>query len=105
MLQRSKEVINVKGINPSGDKRTRLAMIAYKITEGDILFEDKGCEELIKQLVNFDTVAHDDLVDALTMAIIAYEDEEPDETGKGMSWGSYGFADGGGLNLGPRRHR
>lgn len=102
LLQQSGEVIDLKGINPLGDKRSRLAMIAYKIADGGILFQDRGCEDLIKQLVNFDTVAHDDLVDALTMAIIAYEDDEPQHS-SGVSWGSYHIGANGGMSFGPTR--
>lgn len=99
LLQQSGEIIDVKGINPVGDKRSRLSMIAYKIANGEILFQDHGCEELIKQLVNFDTVAHDDLVDALTMAIIAYEDDEPSKIGKGFRQGKYRLTPGGGISF------
>ena len=37
---------------------------------GKIVFNIKGCEDLITQLVGFGVEKHDDLVDALTCAII-----------------------------------
>lgn len=104
LLERSGEIISVKGIHPTKDKRERLAMIVYAIDQGKILFKDTGCEELIRQLTNFNTVAHDDLVDALTMAILAYEDDEPD-TKRTATWGSYRINPGGGLSFGPSRRR
>jgi predicted phage terminase large subunit-like protein len=101
LLEQSGMVIDVKGVNPNNDKRSRLAMIAYKIISGDILFENRGCEELIKQLINFDTVAHDDLVDALTLAIIAHEEDEPKRKGSGFSWGGERRPKGPGGSSGP----
>lgn len=105
LLEQSGEIISVKGVRPSGDKRERVAMIAYKITTGDILFENSGCKDLITQLVNLGVAAHDDMVDALTLAVIAYEDDEP-KAGSGMSWGSYQIGPNGGITFGsPRRIR
>jgi hypothetical protein len=40
------------------------------------LFPEHGCEELIAQLIGFGVEKHDDLVDALTMAILEYSKEE-----------------------------
>lgn len=63
---------DVTGVTPKADKRTRLNMIADKIQRGVILFPEHGCEELITQLTGFGIEKHDDLVDALTTAVIEY---------------------------------
>jgi predicted phage terminase large subunit-like protein len=72
--------LDVVGVNPRADKRSRLNMIASKIEHGTILFPKHGCEELIEQLIGFGVEKHDDLVDALTMAILEYTRESHDQT-------------------------
>ena len=64
--------LDVVGVSPRSDKRSRLNMIADKIQRGIILFPSKGAEELITQLVGFGIEKHDDLVDALTTAILEF---------------------------------
>lgn len=66
------EGFDVTGVSPRSDKRSRLNMIADKIQRGVILFPRKGAEELIAQLVGFGIEKHDDLVDALTTAILEF---------------------------------
>lgn len=66
----SKDVIDATGVHPNQDKRTRLNMIADKIHRGVILFPKHGSKELLSQLVGFGIEKHDDLVDALTVAVI-----------------------------------
>lgn len=61
--------IDAVGIHSHGDKRTRLSTIAAKIGSGNILFPKTGCKQLIDQLVGFGVEKHDDLVDALTLAV------------------------------------
>lgn len=73
------EGLNVKGVSPRADKRTRLSMISYKIQTGVILFPDKGAEELIAQLLSFGVEKHEDLVDALTAAVIEYTGDQHTE--------------------------
>jgi predicted phage terminase large subunit-like protein len=68
--------LDVTGVTPKADKRSRLNMIASKIEHGVILFPERGCEELIEQLIGFGVERYDDLVDALTMAILEYMREE-----------------------------
>ena len=63
-------VIDIEPYKPNQDKRARLNMIANYIKTGKIVFNIKGCEDLITQLVGFGVEKHDDLVDALTCAII-----------------------------------
>ncbi|MFA5871412.1 MAG: phage terminase large subunit [Parcubacteria group bacterium] len=57
-----------EGFRVSGDKRSRLAMVANLIKNGNILFPLHGAEALISQIVNFGSERHDDLVDAFTLA-------------------------------------
>ena len=79
-------------------------MIANYIKTGKIVFNIKGCEDLITQLVGFGVEKHDDLVDALTCAIIMADqvDHAPAEPsivfGHAPSWfrGGSGGGFGGG---------
>jgi len=64
------EGLDAVGIKPKDDKRARLNMIASKIERGIIIFPKTGAELLIAQLVGFDVEKHDDLMDALTVAVI-----------------------------------
>jgi predicted phage terminase large subunit-like protein len=64
-------------IKPTKDKRSRLALISHIIKEGRVLFPQKGCEELINQLVNFGVEKHDDLADACAYAILSVVDDPP----------------------------
>ena len=52
------------------DKRMRLALTASMIKSGQILFPEKGTEELINQLVGFGSEKYDDLADAFSMLVI-----------------------------------
>lgn len=72
--------LDVVGVSPRSDKRSRLNMIADKIQRGIILFPSKGAEELITQLVGFSIEKHDDLVDALTTAILEFSIDDKDES-------------------------
>lgn len=53
------------------DRRTRVVGISPWIKSGRVLFPREGCEELIEQLVGFGVETHDDLVDALVIAVNA----------------------------------
>lgn len=64
--------LDVQGVTPHSDKRSRLNMIADKIQRGVILFPRMGAEELITQLIGFGVEKHDDLVDALTTAVLEF---------------------------------
>jgi predicted phage terminase large subunit-like protein len=60
-----------EGVKVAGsDKRSRLAIIAHWIHNGNVLFPKKGCEELITQLVDFGYETHDDLSDAFAILMI-----------------------------------
>lgn len=73
--------INVTGIKPTVDKRTRLSLTSTAIKSGMIKFPKEGCEKLIQQLVGFGVEKHDDLADAFSMLINAiterYAEEQP----------------------------
>lgn len=43
-----------------------------------VLFPETGCERLIEQLVGFGVEKHDDLVDAFTMALLAFKSSSSD---------------------------
>lgn len=64
--------LDVQGVTPQSDKRARLNMIADKIQRGTILFPRTQADELITQLVGFGIEKHDDLVDALTTAVLEF---------------------------------
>ncbi|MBU6214491.1 hypothetical protein KGM48_01455 [Patescibacteria group bacterium] len=51
-------------------KAGRLEAVAPWIELGKVLFPEKGCEQLIQQVLGFGIERHDDLVDALTMACL-----------------------------------
>lgn len=70
--QLSVDGLDVQGVTPHSDKRSRLNMIADKIQRGIILFPNKGAENLITQLIGFGVEKHDDLVDALTTAVLEF---------------------------------
>lgn len=57
----------VEGVKVSSDKRSRLMTISSLIQNGKIVFPEHGCEELLRQLVNFGSERHDDLADAFTL--------------------------------------
>jgi len=56
----------VKGQN----KEDRLNAVSAWIQLGMVIFPEKGCEELIEQVLGLGKERHDDLVDAMTMLII-----------------------------------
>jgi len=58
------------------DKRARLALTTSLLQNGQILFPEKGAEELIQQLVGFGVEKHDDLVDAFTLLVLKIIDED-----------------------------
>ena len=62
--------VPVYPMRPVSDKRARLEAVAPYIKSGYVMFPDKGCEDLIQQLINFGVEEHDDLVDALVYVIM-----------------------------------
>lgn len=86
--------LTVEGVKPRADKRSRLNMIADKIERGVLVFPETGCELLISQLTGFGVEKHDDLVDALTMAVIEIvNNAQTDGTvsiGTNPIWSMYG---------------
>lgn len=51
------------------DKRTRLNLISNMVRNGQVVFPQAGCEDLINQLLGFGVEKHDDLVDAFVYLI------------------------------------
>ena len=99
-----KHTIDVTGVKPNQDKRTRLNMIADKIQRGTILFPKHGCNELITQLVGFGIEKHDDLVDALTLGVI--EAVREDVNTPGVIFGTHNLWERTAIQLtGTRRRR
>jgi predicted phage terminase large subunit-like protein len=62
--------IDAEGCSPGGlDKRSRLALLAPAMANGEILFSSKTERILIDQMIDFGVEKHDDCMDAfLTMA-------------------------------------
>lgn len=58
------------------DKRARLIIISHLFANGRILFPKHGVEDLITQILGFGVEKHDDLVDALTIAVIKIIEED-----------------------------
>lgn len=52
------------------DKRARLRAAATFIQNGTVLFPEKGCEDLLAQLIGFGVEDHDDLVDAFVYMVL-----------------------------------
>ena len=69
---------DVEGV-PTGrsDKTTRLRLATPFIKDGRVLFPEKGCEELIEQLIGFGKESHDDLVDAFTILVLKVIENSP----------------------------
>jgi len=71
------EGINAEEITPGGeDKHARLNTASPWIKNAIILFSREGAEELINQILYFETEKHDDLVDALTLLVLALLDKD-----------------------------
>lgn len=64
-----KNGISVEGVRPGSDKTARLKAVSIYIKSGMVLFADKGCENLLIQLIGFGVEPHDDMVDALVYLI------------------------------------
>jgi len=73
---------DAEGVTVAGrDKRARLALVSYMVQNGQVLFPEFGCEDLIKQLVSFGSEKHDDLADAfgvLMLKILDKKDKSPE---------------------------
>lgn len=52
------------------DKRSRLKVVSHLVQSGAVFFPSKGCEDLISQIVNFDTEKYHDLADAFSMGLM-----------------------------------
>jgi predicted phage terminase large subunit-like protein len=70
-----RNMIPVTAVTPGVDKRARLRTAATFIQNGTVEFADRGCEDLISQLLGFGVEQHDDIVDALVYLILSLADE------------------------------
>lgn len=62
--------IRVKEIKPRGDKESRLYGVTGVLETGDHSFaQGQAFDDLLGELINFGSMAHDDLADAWTMAL------------------------------------
>ena len=61
---------NVMPMLGSDDRRTNFIVAAEYIKDGTVRFPNKGCEELIRQMTNYDVESHTELVDALSYLIL-----------------------------------
>ena len=77
-----KEGIPAESISIHGrDKETRLLSCSAYFQLQRLLFPEQGADRLIAQILNFGTGDHDDLLDALTLALPKILDEQKDSTG------------------------
>jgi len=75
---------NVVGV-PTGrsDKAARLRLTTPSTKDGQVLFPESGCEELIEQLVGFGKETHDDLADAFSILVLKILED----TSRGVTFG------------------
>lgn len=78
---------DVEGV-PTGksDKVARLRLTTSFVKEGQVLFPETGCEELIEQLIGFGKETHDDLADAFAILVLKMVENNP----RGGSAGTFG---------------
>lgn len=78
------EYVETVGVKVGGhDKRSRLVLASGSIEKGEVLFPPTNSNELIRQLLDFPIVKHDDLVDALSMLINHVNQDRGVEEGVG----------------------
>lgn len=65
----AQEQIAVQDIKPHKDKVTRLLEHQYLFEQGKVYFKPWATDSLVKQLLDFPNVLHDDLVDSLVYSI------------------------------------
>ncbi len=67
---------NAVGFKPHGSsKGQRLSLTTPAIKAGEVLFPEKGVEQLVNQLVNFNREKYQDLADAFSMLILYIKGE------------------------------
>lgn len=65
----SQEEIAVLDVRPHNDKITRLLEHQYLFEQNKVFFKSWSCDDLVKQLLDFPNVLHDDLVDSFVYSI------------------------------------
>lgn len=58
-----------EGVKVTSDKRARLETSSIYVQNGNVLFPEKGCEDLLAQLLWFGIESHDDLCDAFNILV------------------------------------
>ncbi len=61
--------VPVKGVTSVIDKRARLSSVSHLFEQGKVFFPKKNADLLIRQLTGFGSEKHDDLSDALVIAL------------------------------------
>jgi hypothetical protein len=61
---------NVMPMPGSDDRRANFIIAADYIKDGTILLRNKGCEELIRQMLNYDVESNTELVDAFSYLVL-----------------------------------
>lgn len=76
---------NVVGVSTGrNDKAARLRFATPLLKDCKVFFPEKGCEELIEQLLGFGKESHDDLVDAFAMMVLKTIEDNPRGVGHGV---------------------
>ncbi|MDQ3158797.1 MAG: hypothetical protein M3P98_01510 [bacterium] len=65
-----RKLLQVKEMRAGQDKRARLESVAAFVQNGTVEFPEKGCEELLNQLLYLGVEEHDDLADAFVYLIL-----------------------------------
>jgi hypothetical protein len=56
------------------------------IRNGTVLFPDKGCEQLLQQMIGFGVEKHDDLADAFSLLVLKIVEDFTHESTFLMAW-------------------
>ncbi len=78
--------VDAESVKPHNDKRTRLALTSSMIRNGTVLFPDKGCEQLLQQMIGFGVEKHDDLADAFSLLVLKIVEDFTHESTFLMAW-------------------
>ncbi len=63
-------IYNIQGVSAKGDKHSRLMAASMLFEQGRVLLpRDERCKPIVNQLVGFGIEKHDDLTDAVTIAL------------------------------------
>lgn len=80
---------NVMPMTGSDDRRTNFIVAAEYIKNHTVIFPNKGCEEIIRQMVDYDMESRTELVDALAYLILGVIREKMTQWPANGFWASY----------------